>query len=79
MFHLYPFRYKKEQFNNAEAKFMAALSARRALLRRYGPQYRDEPIEAARLKNSRIRPDQTARLNHGNGSFRLKLPARVTE
>jgi len=48
-YHLYPFRYKKEHFNNLpRAKFLAALSAEGVPCSGgYGPQYRDGLIEAA--------------------------------
>lgn len=48
-YHLYPFRYKKEQFNNVpRARFLAALSAEGVPCSGgYGPQYRDGLIEAA--------------------------------
>jgi hypothetical protein len=46
---LYPFRYKKEQFNNVpRARFLAALEAEGIPCSGgYGPQYRDGLIEAA--------------------------------
>jgi dTDP-4-amino-4,6-dideoxygalactose transaminase len=46
-YHLYPFRYKKEHFNNApRSKFLAALSAEGVPCSGgYGPQYRDGLIE----------------------------------
>jgi len=46
-YHLYPFRYKKEHFNNApRSKFLAALSAEGIPCSGgYGPQYRDGLIE----------------------------------
>jgi dTDP-4-amino-4,6-dideoxygalactose transaminase len=48
-YHLYPFRYKKEHFNDApRSKFLAALSAEGVPCSGgYGPQYRDGLIEAA--------------------------------
>jgi perosamine synthetase len=48
-YHLYPFRYKKEHFNNAPRnKFLAALSAEGIPCSGgYGPQYRDGLIEDA--------------------------------
>lgn len=48
-YHLYPFRYKKEQFNNIpRSKFLSALSAEGVPCSGgYGPQYRDELIEVA--------------------------------
>jgi len=48
-YHLYPFRYKKEQFNNAPRdKFLAALEAEGIPCSSgYGPQYKDGLIEAA--------------------------------
>jgi len=48
-YHLYPFRYKKEHFNNApREKFLAALSAEGVPCSGgYGPQYRDGLIEVA--------------------------------
>ena len=46
-YHLYPFRYKKEHFNNAPRnRFLSALSAEGVPCSGgYGPQYRDELIE----------------------------------
>jgi dTDP-4-amino-4,6-dideoxygalactose transaminase len=48
-YHLYPFRYKKEYFNDApRQKFLAALSAEGIPCSSgYGPQYKDGLIEAA--------------------------------
>ncbi|UCG60196.1 MAG: DegT/DnrJ/EryC1/StrS family aminotransferase [Phycisphaerales bacterium] len=48
-YHLYPFRYKKEHFNDApRSKFLAALSAEGVPCSGgYGPQYRDGLIEEA--------------------------------
>jgi perosamine synthetase len=48
VYHLYPFRYKKEHFNNApRSKFLSALSAEGIPCSGgYGPQYRDGLIEA---------------------------------
>ena len=48
VYHLYPFRYLKEHFNNApREKFMAALSAEGIPCSGgYGPQYNDGLIEA---------------------------------
>jgi len=48
-YHLYPFRYKKEHFNNAPRdKFLAALEAEGIPCSGgYGPQYKDGLIEAA--------------------------------
>jgi len=65
VFHLYPFRYKKEQFNNApRAKFMAALSAEGVPCSGgYGPQYRDELIEAALTSKNFTRSFSKARLD----------------
>lgn len=53
-YHLYPFRYKKEHFNNAPRdKFMAALNAEGVPCSGgYGPQYRDGLIEAALNSNN---------------------------
>jgi len=49
VYHLYPFRYKKEQFSGLpRSRFLAALSAEGIPCSGgYGPQYRDELIEAA--------------------------------
>ena len=49
VYHLYPFRYKKEQFNNLpRSRFLAALSREGIPCSGgYGPQYRDGLIEAA--------------------------------
>ncbi len=65
VFHLYPFRYKKEHFNNApRAKFMAALSAEGVPCSGgYGPQYRDELIEAALTSKNFARSFPKARLD----------------
>jgi dTDP-4-amino-4,6-dideoxygalactose transaminase len=48
VYHLYPFRYKKEHFNNApRSKFLSALSAEGIPCSGgYGPQYKDDMIEA---------------------------------
>jgi dTDP-4-amino-4,6-dideoxygalactose transaminase len=48
-YHLYPFRYKKEHFNNVpRQKFLSALSAEGAPCSGgYGPQYRDGLVEEA--------------------------------
>jgi len=48
-YHLYPFRYKKEHFNNlSRAKFLAALEAEGIPCSGgYGPQYKDGLIEEA--------------------------------
>ncbi|MBN2376475.1 MAG: DegT/DnrJ/EryC1/StrS family aminotransferase [Sedimentisphaerales bacterium] len=48
-YHLYPFRYKKEHFNNVPlSKFLAALQAEGIPCSGgYGPQYKDELIEEA--------------------------------
>jgi dTDP-4-amino-4,6-dideoxygalactose transaminase len=48
-YHLYPFRYKKEHFNNLpRSKFLAALGAEGIPCSGgYGPQYKDGLIEAA--------------------------------
>jgi dTDP-4-amino-4,6-dideoxygalactose transaminase len=48
-YHLYPFRYKKEHFNDTpRSRFLAALSAEGVPCSGgYGPQYRDGLIEAA--------------------------------
>ena len=47
VYHLYPFRYKKEHFNNApRSKFLSALSAEGVPCSGgYGPQYRDGLID----------------------------------
>ena len=49
VYHLYPFRYKKEQFNDVpREKFLSALQAEGIPCSGgYGPQYRDGLIEAA--------------------------------
>jgi len=64
-YHLYPFRYKKEYFNNApRAKFMAALSAEGIPCSGgYGPQYRDELIEDALTSKNFARSFPKARLD----------------
>lgn len=65
VYHLYPFRYKKEYFNNApRAKFMAALSAEGIPCSGgYGPQYRDELIEDALTSKNFARSFPRARLD----------------
>jgi dTDP-4-amino-4,6-dideoxygalactose transaminase len=64
-YHLYPFRYKKEQFNGApRQKFLAALSAEGIPCSGgYGPQYRDELIEVALKSKNFTRSFSKARLN----------------
>jgi perosamine synthetase len=65
VFHLYPFRYKKERFNNApREKFIAALSAEGVPCSGgYGPQYRDGLIEAALTSKNFTRSFPKARLD----------------
>ncbi|MHC4593886.1 MAG: DegT/DnrJ/EryC1/StrS family aminotransferase [Planctomycetota bacterium] len=48
-YHLYPFRYKKQHFNNVpRSKFLSALSAEGVPCSGgYGPQYKDDIIEVA--------------------------------
>jgi len=64
-YHLYPFRYKKEQFNNVpREKFMAALEAEGIPCSGgYGPQYRDGLIEAALSSKNFTRSFPKARLD----------------
>jgi perosamine synthetase len=64
-YHLYPFRYKKEQFNNApKEKFIAALNAEGVPCSGgYGPQYRDGLIEAALNSKNFTRSFPKARLD----------------
>ena len=64
-YHLYPFRYKKEQFNNApRQKFLAALSAEGIPCSGgYGPQYNDELIEVALQSKNFTRSFPKARLD----------------
>jgi dTDP-4-amino-4,6-dideoxygalactose transaminase len=54
VYHLYPFRYKKEQFNNlSKSQFLAALGREGIPCSGgYGPQYRDGLIEAALTSKS---------------------------
>jgi len=65
VYHLYPFRYKKEQFNNVpKEKFMAALRAEGVPCSGgYGPQYRDGLIEAALNSKNFTRSFPKARLD----------------
>ncbi len=65
VFHLYPFRYKKEHFNDApKSKFMAALSAEGVPCSGgYGPQYRDGLIEDALTSKNFTRSFPKARLD----------------
>jgi dTDP-4-amino-4,6-dideoxygalactose transaminase len=78
-YHLYPFRYKKEQFNNApRSKFLAALSAEGVPCSGgYGPQYRDGLIEEAlnsegyKRLYSRSRLKKYRRENHYPDNDRL--------
>jgi len=64
-YHLYPFRYKKERFNNApREKFLAALSAEGVPCSGgYGPQYRDGLIEVALNSKNFTRSFPKARLD----------------
>ena len=64
-YHLYPFRYKKEHFNNApRQKFLAALSAEGVPCSGgYGPQYRDGLIEVALNSKNFKRSFSKARLD----------------
>jgi perosamine synthetase len=64
-YHLYPFRYKKEHFNNApREKFLAALNAEGVPCSGgYGPQYRDGLIEAALNSKNFKRSFPKARLD----------------
>ena len=64
-YHLYPFRYKKEYFNNAPRdKFLAALRAEGVPCSGgYGPQYRDGLIEAALNSKNFKRSFPKARLD----------------
>jgi len=78
-YHLYPFRYKKEYFNNApRQKFLAALSREGIPCSGgYGPQYNDGLIEAfLQSKNctrsfSKARLDQYRRELHYPGNDQL--------
>jgi len=65
VYHLYPFRYLKEHFNNApREKFMAALRAEGVPCSGgYGPQYRDGLIEAALCSKNFKRAFPKARLD----------------
>ena len=64
-YHLYPFRYKKQHFNNApRSRFLAALSAEGVPCSGgYGPQYKDGLIEAALNSKNFKRSFSKARLN----------------
>jgi perosamine synthetase len=64
-YHLYPFRYKKEHFNDApRSKFLAALSAEGIPCSGgYGPQYKDGLIEEALNSNGYKRLFSQERLN----------------
>ena len=64
-YHLYPFRYKKEHFNNApKARFLAALTAEGVpCMGGYGPQYRDGLIEVALNSKNFQRSFSKARLD----------------
>ncbi len=65
VYHLYPFRYLKEHFNNApREKFLAALSAEGIPCSGgYGPQYNDGLIEAALNSKNFKRAFSKARLD----------------
>ncbi|MEN6425473.1 MAG: DegT/DnrJ/EryC1/StrS family aminotransferase [Phycisphaerales bacterium] len=65
VYHLYPFRYLKEHFNNApREKFLAALSAEGVPCSGgYGPQYNDGLIEAALTSKNFKRAFSKARLD----------------
>jgi perosamine synthetase len=64
-YHLYPFRYKKEHFNNApREKFLAAMRAEGVPCSGgYGPQYRDGLIDAALNSKNFKRSFSKARLD----------------
>ena len=64
-YHLYPFRFKKEQFNNiSRDRFLAALRAEGIPCSSgYGPQYKDGLIEAALNSKNFKRSFSKARLN----------------
>ncbi len=64
-YHLYPFRYKKEHFNNvSRGRFLSALSAEGIPCSGgYGPQYKDGLIEAALNSKNFKRSFSKARLN----------------
>ena len=64
-YHLYPFRYKKEHFNNAPRnKFLAAMRAEGVPCSGgYGPQYKDGLIEDALNSKNFKRSFSKARLN----------------
>ena len=64
-YHLYPFRYKKEHFNNLpRGKFLAALSAEGVPCSGgYGPQYKDGLIEDALNSKNYKRVFSKKRLN----------------
>jgi len=64
-YHLYPFRYKKEYFNDApRQKFLAALSREGIPCSGgYGPQYNDELIEVALQSKNFTRSFTKARLD----------------
>jgi perosamine synthetase len=65
VYHLYPFRYQKEQFNNLpRSRFLAALSAEGIPCSGgYGPQYRDGLIEDALNSRNFKRAFPKARLD----------------
>lgn len=65
VYHLYPFRYLKENFNNVpREKFMAALRAEGVpCAGGYGPQYNDGLIEAALTSKNFTRAFPKARLD----------------
>jgi perosamine synthetase len=65
VYHLYPFRYKKEQFGGLpRSRFLAALSAEGIPCSGgYGPQYRDGLIEAALSSKNFQRAFPKARLD----------------
>jgi len=64
-YHLYPFRYKKEHFNNlSRARFLSALSAEGIPCSGgYGPQYKDGLIEVALNSKNFKRSFSKKRLN----------------
>jgi len=73
VYHLYPFRYKKEQFNNMpRSRFLAALSREGIPCSGgYGPQYRDGLIEAALTSKNFKRAFPKARLDRYREELRL--------
>ncbi|UCC97993.1 MAG: DegT/DnrJ/EryC1/StrS family aminotransferase [Phycisphaerales bacterium] len=80
-YHLYPFRYKKEQFNNVpRSRFLAALSAEGVPCSSgYGPQYRDGLMEVFLNSKNFTRAFSKARLKKYRRELRYPANDRLCQ